>query len=166
MSRPAVLPQRGALGTLVHGLVRRSEGLAREVGKFGAVGAACYLVDLTIFNVLRYVLGEPIAPKIISTVIAASLAFVGNRFWTWRDRTRSGLAREYPLFFLVNLVGLGIGVACLWVSHNWLGSYWSALTTGLADNISGNVVGVGLASLFRFWAYRRFVFRPAPVLEP
>jgi putative flippase GtrA len=154
------------LGEPARRTFRRFEGLAREVGKFGTVGAVCYLVDITIFNILRLTLGEPIVPKIISTVIATTLAFLGNRFWTWRHRSRSGLAREYPLFFGVNLVGLGIGVACLWITHNWLGSYWPVLTTSLADNISGNVVGMGLATLFRFWAYRRFVFRAVTVSEP
>jgi putative flippase GtrA len=162
VSRPAVAQR----APLLRALVARFEGLAREVGKFGTVGAVSYVVDFTIFNILRAFLGEPIVPKIVSTVIAATLAFIGNRFWTWRDRTRSGLAREYPLFFGVNLVGLAIGVACLWISHNWLGSYWPVLTTSVADNISGNVIGVGLASLFRFWAYRRFVFRAATVSEP
>ena len=38
-------------------------------------------------------------------------------------------------------------------------SVWPALQTPLADNISGKIIGVGLASMFRFWAYRRFVFK-------
>lgn len=155
-----------SLFPLARRLFSRFEGLIRELSKFGTVGAVCYLVDIAVFNILRVALGEPIIPKIISTVIATTLAFIGNRFWTWRDRTRSGLAREYPLFFGVNLVGLGIGVACLWISHNWLGSYWPVFATGLADNISANVVGMGLSTLFRFWAYRRFVFRAVTVSEP
>jgi putative flippase GtrA len=148
------------------GLAARFAGLVREIGKFGIVGAICYGIDFVIFNVLLVVMHEPILPKTISTVVAATAAFVGNRFWTWRDRSRSGLTREYTLFFGVNLVGLAIGVACLWVSHNWLGGRWPALATPLADNLSGNVVGVGLASFFRFWAYRRFVFRTAQVPDP
>ena len=52
-------------------------------------------------------------------------------------------------------------LGCLWVTHSWLGSYWPVLTSRLADNISGNIIGIGLATLFRFWAYRRFVFRQA-----
>jgi putative flippase GtrA len=147
---------------LPRALCERVEHLFREVGKFGVVGAVCYLIDVGIFNLLLATTGQPIPAKIVSTVVGASVAFVGNRFWTWRDRERSGLTREYALYFGVNLVGLAIGVACLWISHNWLGTYWPALTTGLADNISANVFGVGLASLFRFWAYRRYVFRVDP----
>jgi putative flippase GtrA len=32
------------------------------------------------------------------------------------------------------------------------------LRSGLADNVSANVVGTILGTLFRFWAYRRWVF--------
>ena len=101
---------------------------------------------LGLFNLLRGVMGEPIMPKIISTVVAATAAFVGNRFWTWRDRERSGLRREYLLYFSVNLVGLLISVGCLWISHNWLGTYWPVLTSQLADNISGNIIGKTLTA--------------------
>jgi putative flippase GtrA len=53
----------------------------------------------------------------------------------------------------MNLVGLVISVSCLAISHDLLG-----FTSPLADNISGNLIGIGLGTLFRFWAYRRFVF--------
>src|SRR5690606_41387611 len=44
----------------------------------------------------------PITSKTIATVVAASLAFIGNRFWTWRHRERTSLAREYTLYFCLN----------------------------------------------------------------
>jgi putative flippase GtrA len=159
VNSPAIAHNRRAGVGFVRAAISRFAGLLKELGKFGTVGALCYVIDITIFNVLRGLTGEPIVPKIVSTVVATTAAFIGNRFWTWRHRERSGLGREYPLFFGVNLVGLGITIACLWLSHNWLGTYWPVLTSQLADNISGNVIGVGFASLFRFWAYRRFVFR-------
>ncbi len=113
-----------AVPRVLRGLRDRFESLLREVGKFGVVGAFCYVLDVLIFNLVRAWTGQPILATTISTIIATTVAFVGNRFWTWRDRERSGLTREYTLYFGVNLVGLGIGVACLWISHNWLGSYW------------------------------------------
>jgi putative flippase GtrA len=161
VNSPSIAQERRGLPSLVRALMVRFEGLLRELGKFGTVGAICYVIDIGLFNLLRGVMGEPIMPKIISTVVAATAAFVGNRFWTWRDRERSGLHREYLLYFGVNLVGLLISVGCLWISHNWLGTYWPVMTSQLADNVSGNIIGVGLASLFRFWAYRRYVFREA-----
>jgi putative flippase GtrA len=159
--RPDAAPPAPALSPVVAvfaALYARFRHLTHELGKFGLVGAISYLVDFGVFNAIRLSTGEPFTAKIISTVVAATTAFLGNRFWTWRHARRTTLARQYSLYFLFNLVGLGIGLACLLVSHNWLGAIWPAFTSAVADNISANLVGVGLATMFRFWAYRRFVF--------
>jgi putative flippase GtrA len=58
---------------------------------------------------------------------------------------------------VLNGVGLLISVGCLWFSHYALG-----LTSPLADNISANVVGLALGTMFRFWSYRRWVFPEDP----
>jgi putative flippase GtrA len=141
-------------------LYERFSHVVHELGKFGVVGIVCYVIDVTIFNIWLGRTGEPIGAKIISTVVATSLAFLGNRFWTWRHHERSGLPREYALYFGFNLVGMVISLACLAISHYGLGAMWPAFTSTFADNISGNVVGIAFASTFRFWAYRRYVFRP------
>jgi putative flippase GtrA len=138
-----------------------------EVGKFGIVGAVCYGIDIGIFAVLNQLAGQKYLALTVSTIVAATAAFVGNRFWTWRDRERTSLRREYTLYFAFNGVGLLIGLACLYVSSNWLGAIWpSVFHTALADLVAGKVVGVVLASLFRFWAYRRFVFRLVEAPSP
>jgi putative flippase GtrA len=146
-----------------HGMFRtlldRFGHLVRELGKFGAVGAIAFVVDLGLFNYAITGLGiEQLAAKTFSTVVAATVAFAGNRFWTWRHRERSGMVREYTLYFVFNAVGLGIGLGCLAISHYGLGSIWPVFTSLLADNISANLVGAVLGTLFRFWSYRRFVF--------
>jgi putative flippase GtrA len=141
-------------------LLDRFGHLVHEIGKFGAVGGFAFTVDIVIFNVAIGAFGmERLAAKTLSTVIAATIAFIGNRFWTWQHRERSGFAREYSLYFFFNAVGLGIGLACLAASHYGLGSIWpSVFKSLLADNISANLVGTLLGTMFRFWAYRRFVF--------
>jgi putative flippase GtrA len=144
-------------------LYERFAHVVNEVGKFGIVGAVCYGIDIGIFAVWNHLTKQPFVATIVSTLIATTVAFVGNRFWTWRHRERTNLRREYTLYFGFNAVGLAIGLACLWVSRNWLGSMWpTVFATPLADALSGKVLGVALASLFRFWAYRRFVFPPTP----
>lgn len=136
----------------------RFGALARELGKFGTVGGVAFSVDLAVFNVLLQFGSETLTAKTISTVLAATIAFAGHRKWTWGHRERRHVAREYTLFFVLNGVGLGIGLACLAISHYGLGAIWPALRSPLADNISGQLVGTALGSLFRFWSYRRFVF--------
>lgn len=133
--------------------------LIREVGKFGAVGTVSFAVDLLIFNILLQAGLETLLAKTISTVIATTVAFAGNRFWTWRHRSHDHMARQYTMFFVLNAIGLGIGLACLAISHYGLGQIWPALRTPLADNVSGQLIGTAFGTLFRFWSYKRFVFR-------
>ena len=142
-----------------HRLRDRLNALIRELSKFGTVGSIAFVIDTVIFNVLLHIGSETLAAKTASTVVAATFAFLGNRFWTWRHRHHHNMARQYTTFFLLNAIGLGIGLACLAISHYGLGHFWPALRSPLADNIAGQLVGTALGTLFRFWSYKRFVFR-------
>ncbi|WP_211249414.1 GtrA family protein [Nocardioides aequoreus] len=127
------------------------------VARFGTVGLLCLVVDIGAFNLLRYVVEVgPLTSKTISVVLATSLAFLGNRSWTFGHREmRHGPGVAYVLFFVCNGIALAISLVCLAVS-----SYALGLTSPLAENVSSNVVGLGLGTLFRFWAYGRWVFAP------
>jgi putative flippase GtrA len=133
--------------------------LVRELAKFGSVGMVALVVDVGTFNLLRFAGGDgplhdkPLTAKTISVVLATLVAYLGNRYWTYRDRRRTGFAREYFLFFTLNAIGLGIALTCLWFSH-----YVLNLRTPLADNVSANVIGLALATAFRFVSYRKLVF--------
>lgn len=145
----------------------RFRHLLHELAKFGTVGAVAWVVDTGMFN-LFYGVGT-LTSKVLATAIATTVAFAGNRFWTFRHRKNSGLPKEYFLFFVLNGVGLLIQVLVLGFSHYWLGDIWPHIFhTRLADNISGNLIGMGMAMMFRFWAYRRWVFLPpdAPPVDP
>jgi putative flippase GtrA len=135
------------------------QALVREIAKFGVVGLVALVVDVGIFNLLT--LGSfsdrPLTAKVISVVVATTVAYFGNRYWTFRHRGRRGITREYVLFFVLNGVALLIALGCLWFSHYALG-----LTSALANNISANVVGLALGTLFRFWSYRTWVFPAIP----
>jgi putative flippase GtrA len=148
-----------------HRLRDRLIALVRELSKFGTVGSVAFLIDTAIFNVLLQVGSETLIAKTVSTVVATTVAFLGNRFWTWRHREHHHMARQYTTFFMLNAVGLGIGLACLAISHYGLGQIWPALQSRLADNISGQLVGTAFGTLFRFWSYKRFVF-PATAAVP
>lgn len=144
-------------------MLDRVVGLLREASKFGVVGGVGFIVDVGLFNLLRFagdpgvLEHKPLTAKGISVVVATIVTYLGNRHWTWRDRARTGARREVTLFFLLNGIGLLIAVSCLAVSHYLLG-----LTSPLADNLSANGVGLVFGMVFRFWSYRTFVFRKHP----
>jgi putative flippase GtrA len=144
--------------TIVARIYERFQHVLHELGKFGVVGIFAFILDTIVFASLRWGDMEANKAKIIATVISASAAFVGNRFWTWRHRERSGLGREYLLYFVFNAAGLGITLLVLNFSHSVMGAIWPIFATKLADVISSQFVGNAIATVFRFWSYRRFVF--------
>jgi len=97
---------------VVRSLYGRVAHLRHEVAKFGSVGLAAFVIDAGLFNYLVTPEGSlhkhPLTAKAVSTAVAATFAYFANRHWTWRHRSRTGLGREYFLFFVVNLIGLGI----------------------------------------------------------
>ena len=147
-------------------LYYRLSNLVRELMKFGVVGTVAFVVDVGLFNLVLHLTDKPLSSKTVSTVAATTVAYLGNRYWTFRKRGRSAVRREYALFFVLNGVGLAIALTCLFVSHYLLG-----FTSTLADNIAANGVGLALGTTFRFWSYRRWVFpellpdAAAPVTE-
>ena len=154
-----------------HSVVARLRGtidvLYREMIKFGIVGAVAFVVDLGLFNILRNTvlsgygtgrLSRAVVATIISAAVATCVAWIGNRMWTFRHRRNRPVAHEALLFALTNGVALLIQAACVGFSHHFLGQ-----ESLVAENVA-KLVGIALGTLFRFWAYRRFVFS-AEVLD-
>ncbi|RMI06655.1 GtrA family protein [Cellulomonas triticagri] len=134
----------------------------RSLAAFGGVGALAFVVDVGVYNLLRATVLDtsPIWSKVASVAVATTVAWLGNRTWAFRDRRGGPVAREAVLFAAMNVLGLLVSAACLWVSHYLLG-----FTSQLADNVAGNVVGVGLGTVVRYLGYRFVVFR-TPVPTP
>lgn len=164
MLGPIVVPrllrrQRGAgLGAVYALSVNRIRRLQHEIAKFGTVGAMAYVIDVGIFNALRFselspISHKPITAKIISALVATVFAYFGNRYWAFRGRLARSHKESISLFFGFNGVGMAIAALCLAFSH-----YVLRLQSPAADNLSANIIGTGLGTLFRFWSYRRFIF--------
>lgn len=136
--------------TLLQKLRAGQEGLFRQLASFGVIGAVNFVVDTAIFNLLFSV--GPVKAQIVATLVATTLSYFLNRHWTFRAHTRQGLRREYTLFFLLNAVGLAITAAIVGVAK-----YGFDLHDQLVLNLV-RLFAIGVATLFRFWSYRRWVF--------
>jgi putative flippase GtrA len=138
----------------------RSSGLqrlVREVAKFGTVGVAGIFVNLGVFNLVRHVSDLPVVrASIIATVVAIAFNYVGFRYWTYRDRDKGGRTKELSLFLFFSAIGLVIENGVL-----YLATYGFGWDSPLQSNVF-KFVGIGVATLFRFWSYRTWVFRAIP----
>ena len=149
-----------AITTRIRGLV----GLFwREVAKFGVVGGVAFVIDSGIYLWLLNgsMAGHPTKAKIISAVVATLFSWIANRYWTFRHRRQANVLREVAMFVIMNFIGIAIAGACVYVSHWVLGFESTA-----ADFIAGSVVGLVLGTIFRFFAYRFWVFTEELDAEP
>lgn len=158
-SAVGLLPARAQAKALAH----------QQLLKFAAVGATTFVVDTVIFFVLKSTVLEPkpVTAKVIATLVATILSYVLNREWSFRTRGGRETPHEAVLFFAVSAIGLAINSFPLWVSSYVLDLRVpdvSSLTENVADFISAQIIGTLLAMVFRYWAFKRFVF-PAEMAE-
>jgi putative flippase GtrA len=131
--------------------------LRREIAKFGAVGGAGVAVNIGVFNLIRHNTGlQTVRASIIATIVSIVFNYLGFRYFTYRDRDKAGRTREMGLFLLFSAIGLVIENGIL-----YLATYGFGWGSALQANIF-KFVGIGVATLFRFWSYRIWVFRAIP----
>ncbi len=94
--------------------------------------------------------------SVIATIVAIVFNYIGFRYFTYRDRDRGGRTKEMGLFVLFSAVGLVIENGVLYVA-----TYGFGWDSPLQSNIF-KFLGIGIATLFRFWSYRTWVFRTVP----
>jgi putative flippase GtrA len=128
-----------------------------ELAKFGTIGLIALVVNMLVTNVCwQLIPHKPVIGSVLGTLVATVVAYVGNRFWTYKDRDSIGRGRELVLFFAVNGVGLLIETVPLAFSQ-----YIMNLDGTLANNVAKYGFGLPLGMVFRLWTYRTWVFPKA-----
>jgi putative flippase GtrA len=133
----------------------RFRGITGEAAKFGIIGVVNIVVNFAVVNLMLVTVlkGSELKANAVGVIVSATSAYFMNRHWTYRDRPKSTLRREYSLFFFFNLIGLIIQVGTVAFTK-----YALHETHILAINVSTGV-GIALGTLFRFWSYRTHVFK-------
>lgn len=140
---------------IARSLYERFRVLIHEAAKFGVVGAIGFVVSLGGADVLHFDLNfGKYKAVVVATVLATIVTFIGNRWWAFRHRERRGVGKETVLFFVFNGIGLLIQLACVAIVVDGFNLQGSKLWYNLA-----NLTGIGLGTLFRFWSYRKWVWK-------
>jgi putative flippase GtrA len=143
---------------LVKDMYSRVEHLVREVAKFGIVGGVSYvatiLADLVYLQVER---NDHLTAYIVGNVVATCVAYVGSRFWTYKERDGGG-AREMVLFATINAVAIAMQAGFVALTF-----YVLHMTSKVENFFSEFVLAIALGMVFRFYCYRTFIF---PKAEP
>ena len=160
----------GSLGSVPAPPVPRAGHLLSEIARFLTVGGLATAVSVVGFNALVHgtlldaapMRHQPLPAYVLANVVAGAVAYAGMRLWAFRHREVEDPVQGVLRFFGLGAATMAIPVLCLTVSRYLLG-----LSDVWADNVSANVIGLGLSTAARFWVFRRYVFlEPGAAPEP
>ncbi|CAM4295964.1 GtrA family protein [Nocardia ninae] len=134
-----------------------------ELLKFLTVGAIAFVTTSVLFFGLKWTVleGKPVTANVVAVLIATVVSYVLNSEWAFTARGGRARRHEAALFFLVAGVGMVINQLPLAVSSYLFQlrtPHVSVLAENIADFVSATIIGTLLATVFRWWAMRKFVF--------
>jgi len=118
-----------------------------QLGKFCAVGAVGYGINLAVYATLLHAGLHYLLAATCSFLVAVTSNYLLNRLWTFRDR-RGGIATQGMRFLLVSLASLGANLLVLHV----------LITLG-AGKLTGQAVAIVLVTPLNFLGNRLWSFR-------
>ncbi|HKS45430.1 MAG TPA: GtrA family protein [Amycolatopsis sp.] len=138
----------------------------RELLKFATVGGICFAVTNVVTYGLRLTVltRQPITALAIGVLVATVVSYVLNREWSFRTRGGRERHHEAALFFVISGIAAGLNEVPLAVAHYLLNlrtPHVGLVTQEISDYVSGIILGTLVAMVFRWWAFKRWVFPEA-----
>ena len=138
-----------------------------EIWRYLAVGLGATIAAVVLFNLLVHgfssgggaLHAHPYLGYVIANLVGTVISYRGTRSWAFRHRATTHPDGGRTAFVLISVATMSIPMACLWISRNALG-----LDDPISDNVSANLVGLGLANAARFVLTRQLVFGVRPDL--
>ncbi|HEX3588612.1 MAG TPA: GtrA family protein [Pseudonocardiaceae bacterium] len=135
----------------------------RELLKFAFVGGICFVITLAVnYGLKLTILGaKPVTAQAVAVIIATIVSYILNREWAFRTRGGRERAHEATLFFLISGMGVVLNTAPLWISRYALDlqvPHVDRFVQEFADFFSGMIIGTLIAMVFRWWAFKKWVF--------
>jgi putative flippase GtrA len=121
----------------------------QQLGKFCAVGALGYLINLAVYDALLHESVHYLVAATCSFFVAVTSNYTWNRIWTFREH-RGHLGIQGMRFFLVSLAALGANLAVLHL----------LIAYGGLDKLPAQAAAIVLVTPLNFvgnklWSFRR-----------
>ncbi|MFP6742694.1 MAG: GtrA family protein [Alphaproteobacteria bacterium] len=122
-----------------------------RIVRFGVVGVAKTAIDFALFALLYYVALWPLlAANAVAYGVAVINSYVLNKYWTFGDTSRGRTAVLRGLLFVaLNLVGLGLASAAIWLLAQFL------------HPLVAKAGSIAVTFTWNYWSNHRFVYTEA-----
>ena len=133
-----------------------------QLAKFGAVGASNFSVDIGVYSLLILLSNVAIGPFIpffkgASFVIAVINSYLWNKYWSFGDKSREDVGKEFIQFLIVSIIGMVFNVGITHVLVNITGSIGSVDEKTWAT-LSAAIAGIAVLT-WNFVGYKFIVFK-------
>lgn len=92
------------------------EKLLAQIMKFGVVGVIAFFIDYGVMVLLTEVFGvPPVASATVSFIVSVVFNYVASMRYVFSHREGMSRRREFVIFVVLSLIGLGINDAIMWV---------------------------------------------------
>jgi putative flippase GtrA len=135
----------------------------RELLKFAIVGGSTFVVDNGIWYLLKLGVLEskPTTAKAIGIIVATIVSYVLSSEWSFRTRGGRERHHEAAMFFLISGIAVVINLLPLLASRyvfDLQTPHVTRFVQEVADFATGSIIGMLLAMVFKFWAFKKWVF--------
>jgi putative flippase GtrA len=124
-----------------------------------------FFVDIAILNLLMFASGQSAGAyytvfKSLSFLVAVTFSYFFNKFWTFKDKTKTQQVRQFSQFLFVSVIGMIINVSAASIFVNYIAPNITFIT--LSGKLWGNLGAVCGAAAGLFWnfvGYKFWVFK-------
>ncbi|MBE6463750.1 MAG: GtrA family protein [Eggerthellaceae bacterium] len=93
--------------------------------KFGVVGVLAFALDYGLLAFFTEILGiDYLLSATLSYIISTVFNYLASMRFVFRHRENMSRTREFVLFFIGSLIGLGINDGCMWLGVELLGVHY------------------------------------------
>ncbi|MDO5117175.1 MAG: GtrA family protein [Eggerthellaceae bacterium] len=93
--------------------------------KFGVVGVLAFALDYGLLAFFTEVLGiDYLISATASYIISTVFNYLASMRFVFRHRENMSRTREFVIFFIGSLIGLGINDGCMWLGVELLGVHY------------------------------------------
>lgn len=99
--------------------------LVAQFMRFGVVGVIAFAMDYGLLAFFTEVCGiDYLVSATISYVISTVFNYLASMRFVFRHRENMSRTREFAIFFVGSLIGLGINDGCMWLGVELLGVHY------------------------------------------
>lgn len=137
------------------------QNLISQILKFGVVGFVCFFIDFAIYTVSCNVLG---VPYLIAGFLGFTISVVANYIlsmkFVFERREDMSRTREFAIFVILSLIGLGLNELILFVCIDVIYMHWMSLAGWLPvslANVGAKIAATGIVMVYNFVSRKIFL---------